>query len=86
MLVVPQAHQALLGRPAIEALELLQRVDAVQEQENACTRDQAAVSTVVPGLGKARRGIQDPLARRCQAIRSHYSKKNSSPFTPEGEG
>ena len=84
--VVPQAHQALLGRPAIEALGLLQRVNAVQEQENAREIKQQ-FPRLFQGLGKLEGAYKIRLQEGAKLFAlTTPSKKNSSPFTPEGEG
>ena len=49
--VVPQADQALLGKPAIEALGLLQRIDVVNEEDDVTVIKQR-YPKLFQGLGK----------------------------------
>ena len=79
--VVTDLSRPLLGRPAIEQLKLLARVQAVQEISSP--RDivsNTEVFQIVYRIGKATRTVSHQIDRWSQAIFTQCTKKSSSPI------
>ena len=78
--VVSKFHQALLGRPAIEALKVVSVVAPVQERDTL-----KKFSRAIQRPWQAERQLCDQTAGRCNTVCTYYTKTSSHTLPPESE-
>ena len=80
--VVPQADQALLGKPAIEALGLLQRIDVVNEEDDVTVIKQR-YPKLFQGLGKLAGKYKIRLKEDAKPIALSAPRRIAVPLLPK---
>ena len=80
--VVPQADQALLGKPAIEALGLLHRIDVVNEEDDVTVIKQR-YPKLFQGLGKLAGKYKIRLKEDAKPIALSAPRRIAVPLLPK---
>jgi hypothetical protein len=81
--VVRDLQTALMGRPAIEGLNLLSRINSVQDTHQ---KIMSKYTNLFQGLGEMEaRALPYPAERRCKALCTFYSQEGGNPTATQSQ-